>query len=159
MPSASIRPPALVQSQSSWSIAGAHYKHWATSLCNFGVTPFFGGAEVLQHTATSCTHTHNELDGHNSTISNLGAVVPQHTCYIMQHTCNSLHHTCNILQHTWNILHSRSHWPWRAYLHDATSSSRNVTWLMIRDMTHIAGREGATRSPHNLLLEILLGQS
>ena len=43
MPSASIRPPALVRSQSSWSIAGAHYKHWATSLSNFGVTPFFGG--------------------------------------------------------------------------------------------------------------------
>ena len=43
MPSASIRPPALVWSQSSWSIAGAHYKHWATSLGNFGVTPFFGG--------------------------------------------------------------------------------------------------------------------
>jgi len=41
MPSASIRPPALVRSQSSWSIAGAHYKHWATSLGNFGVTPFF----------------------------------------------------------------------------------------------------------------------
>jgi len=32
-----------VRSQSSWSIAGAHYKHWATSLGNFGVTPFFGG--------------------------------------------------------------------------------------------------------------------
>jgi len=43
MPSASIRPPALVRSQSSWSIAGAHYKHWATSLGNFGVTPFLGG--------------------------------------------------------------------------------------------------------------------
>jgi len=43
MPSASIRPPALVRSQSSWSIAGAHYKHWATSLGNFGVTQFFGG--------------------------------------------------------------------------------------------------------------------
>ena len=43
MPSASIRPPALVRNQSSWSIAGAHYKHWATSLGNFGVTPFFGG--------------------------------------------------------------------------------------------------------------------
>jgi len=43
MPSASIRPPALVRSQSSWSIAGAHSKHWATSLGNFGVTPFFGG--------------------------------------------------------------------------------------------------------------------
>ena len=43
MPSASIRLPALVRSQSSWSIAGAHYKHWATSLGNFGVTPFFGG--------------------------------------------------------------------------------------------------------------------
>ena len=43
MPSASIRPPALVRRQSSWSIAGAHYKHWATSLGNFGVTPFFGG--------------------------------------------------------------------------------------------------------------------
>ena len=41
MPSASIHPPALVRSQSSWSIAGAHYKHWATSLGNFGVTPFF----------------------------------------------------------------------------------------------------------------------
>jgi len=43
MPSASIRPLALVRSQFSWSIAGAHYKHWATSLGNFGVTPFFGG--------------------------------------------------------------------------------------------------------------------
>ena len=43
-PSASIRPPALVRSQSSWSIAGAHYKHWATLLGNFGVTPFFGGS-------------------------------------------------------------------------------------------------------------------
>ena len=43
MPSASIRPPALVRNPSSWSIAGAHYKHWATSLGNFGVTPFFGG--------------------------------------------------------------------------------------------------------------------
>ena len=51
---ASIRPPALVRSQSSWSIAGAHYEHWTTSLGNFvsphflagisfGVTPFFGG--------------------------------------------------------------------------------------------------------------------
>jgi len=43
MLSASIRPPALVRSQSSSSIAGAHYKHWATSLGNFSVTPFFGG--------------------------------------------------------------------------------------------------------------------
>jgi len=43
MPSASICPPALVRSQSSWSIAGAHYKHWATSLGNFSVTSFFGG--------------------------------------------------------------------------------------------------------------------
>jgi len=43
MPSASICPPALVRNKSSWSIAGAHYKHWATSLGNFGVTPFFGG--------------------------------------------------------------------------------------------------------------------
>ena len=43
MPSASICPPALVRSQFSWCIAGAHYKHWATSLGNFGVTPFFGG--------------------------------------------------------------------------------------------------------------------
>ena len=43
MMSASIRPPELVRNQSSWSIAGAHYKHWATSLGNFGVTPFFGG--------------------------------------------------------------------------------------------------------------------
>jgi len=34
---ASIRPPALVWSQSSWSLAGVHYKHWA--IC---VTPFFG---------------------------------------------------------------------------------------------------------------------
>jgi len=47
MPSASIRPPALVRSQSSWSIAGAHYKHWATSLGNFSVTPFFGGNLTL----------------------------------------------------------------------------------------------------------------
>jgi len=40
---ASIRPPALVRSQSIWSIAGAYYEHWATSLDNFSVTLFFGG--------------------------------------------------------------------------------------------------------------------
>jgi len=39
----SIHPPTLVRSQSSLSIAGAHYEHWAISLGNFGVTPFFGG--------------------------------------------------------------------------------------------------------------------
>ena len=39
----SIHSPALVQSQSSWSIAGTHYKHWATSLCNFSEMQFFGG--------------------------------------------------------------------------------------------------------------------
>jgi len=50
---ASIRPPALVRSQSSWSIEGAHYKHWATSLSNFGVTPFFGGTIHAKLTCSS----------------------------------------------------------------------------------------------------------
>ena len=50
---ASIRPPVLVRSQSSWSIAGAHYEHWATSLGNFSVTPFFGGN--LKHTTADTT--------------------------------------------------------------------------------------------------------
>ena len=52
MPLASIRPPALVRSQSSWSIASAHYKLWATLLGNSSVTPFFGGnfpALLLPH--------------------------------------------------------------------------------------------------------------
>jgi len=37
---ASIHPPALVRSQSSWSIAGAHYEHWTIT---FGilVSPHF----------------------------------------------------------------------------------------------------------------------
>jgi len=45
---ASIHPPALVRSQSSWFIAGAHYERWVTSLSNFGVTPFFGGNFILE---------------------------------------------------------------------------------------------------------------
>jgi len=40
---ASIHPPALVRSQSSWSFA----EHWATSLGNFGVHSFFGESSHL----------------------------------------------------------------------------------------------------------------
>jgi len=47
---ASIRPPALVRSQSRWSIAGAHYKHWAT---HWEFT--FSRMDWLSHL---CFHTH-----------------------------------------------------------------------------------------------------